>query len=117
MAFGARSRGARVVIFNRNFGKNLTQLSLEPSLCCTKPLHFCKERAKALAEAVSGEALPYECLHDFRPEQGMILANASAVGMEPNIHQTPVPKVFISFLQSNDHFSKKFKSVTIVRLS
>ncbi|KAK4418197.1 Bifunctional 3-dehydroquinate dehydratase/shikimate dehydrogenase, chloroplastic [Sesamum alatum] len=70
IAFGARSRGARVVIFNRNF-----------------------ERAKALAMAVSGEALPYESLNDFRAEKGMILANASAVGMEPNTDQTPVSKV------------------------
>lgn len=43
--------------------------------------------------AVSGEALPYECLNRFRPEKGMILANASAMGMEPNIDQTPVSKV------------------------
>ncbi|KAK6141309.1 hypothetical protein DH2020_024945 [Rehmannia glutinosa] len=69
IAFGARSRGARVVIFNRNF-----------------------ERTKALAIAVSGEALPYESLNGFRPETGMILANASAVGMEPNVDQTPVSK-------------------------
>ncbi|KAH6821802.1 hypothetical protein C2S53_016814 [Perilla frutescens var. hirtella] len=69
MAFGAKSRGARVVIFNRNF-----------------------VRAKALAEAVSGEALPYECLNEFGPEKGMILANSSAVGMEPNTDQTPVCK-------------------------
>ncbi|XP_051141955.1 bifunctional 3-dehydroquinate dehydratase/shikimate dehydrogenase, chloroplastic-like isoform X2 [Andrographis paniculata] len=69
IAFGAWSRGARVVIFNRNF-----------------------ERAKALAAAVSGEALPYESLNDFRPENGMILANASAVGMEPKADRTPVSK-------------------------
>ncbi|CAK9175890.1 unnamed protein product [Ilex paraguariensis] len=69
MAFGAKNRGARVVIFNRNF-----------------------ERAKALAQAVSGEALPYECLDKFCPENGMILANASAVGMQPNTNQTPVSK-------------------------
>lgn len=43
--------------------------------------------------AVSGEALPYESLNDFRAEKGMILANASAVGMEPNTDQTPVSKV------------------------
>ncbi|KAK9984047.1 hypothetical protein SO802_033572 [Lithocarpus litseifolius] len=69
LAFGAKSRGAQVVIFNRNY-----------------------ERAKVLADAVSGEALPYECLKRFCPQEGMILANASAVGMEPNTDQTPVSK-------------------------
>ncbi|KAM3231479.1 bifunctional 3-dehydroquinate dehydratase/shikimate dehydrogenase, chloroplastic isoform X1 [Capsicum chacoense] len=69
IAFGAKSRGARVVIFNRKY-----------------------ERAKALAAAVSGEALPYEHLNDFCPEMGMILANASAVGMQPKSDQTPVSK-------------------------
>ncbi|KAL3849807.1 hypothetical protein ACJIZ3_011689 [Penstemon smallii] len=70
IAFGARNRGARVVIFNRNF-----------------------ERAKALAIAVSGEALPYEHLNEFQPEKGMILANSSSVGMEPNTDQSPVSKL------------------------
>nr|POE78945.1 bifunctional 3-dehydroquinate dehydratase/shikimate dehydrogenase, chloroplastic [Quercus suber] len=50
-------------------------------LVCQKKIR--KERAKALAGAVSGEALLYE---------GTILANASAVGMEPNTDQTPVSK-------------------------
>lgn len=54
---------------------------------------FCKERAKSLAHAVSGKALPYESLEKFRAEKVMILANASAVGMEPNSDQTPVSKV------------------------
>uniref|UniRef100_A0A6N2M9I9 shikimate dehydrogenase (NADP(+)) n=1 Tax=Salix viminalis TaxID=40686 RepID=A0A6N2M9I9_SALVM len=69
LAFGAKSRGARVIIFNRDY-----------------------ERARALAKAVSGEALPYESLDRFRPENGMILANASAIGMEPNSDQSPVSK-------------------------
>ncbi|CAK7348231.1 unnamed protein product [Dovyalis caffra] len=69
LAFGAKSRGARVIIFNRNF-----------------------DRAKALAKAVSGEALPYESLDRFRPDNQMILANASAIGMEPNSDQSPVSK-------------------------
>lgn len=69
LAFGAKHRGAQVVIFNRNF-----------------------ERAKALAQAVSGEALPFECLEKFCPKNGMILANASAIGMQPNTNQTPVSK-------------------------
>ncbi|KAK9280767.1 hypothetical protein L1049_003655 [Liquidambar formosana] len=69
LAFGAKSRGAQVVIFNRHY-----------------------ERAKALAVAVSGEALPYECLSSFCPQNGMILANSSAVGMEPNSDQSPISK-------------------------
>ncbi|KAF9669378.1 hypothetical protein SADUNF_Sadunf14G0101400 [Salix dunnii] len=70
LAFGAKSRGARVIIFNRDY----------------------EERARALAKAVSGEALPYESLDKFRPENGMILANASAIGMEPNPDRSPVSK-------------------------
>ncbi|KAL6013007.1 hypothetical protein ACLOJK_003497 [Asimina triloba] len=69
LAFGAKSRGARIVIFNRNY-----------------------ERAKALAQAVGGEARPFEEKDSFCPEKGMILANASAVGMQPRTDQTPVAK-------------------------
>ncbi|KAK3041436.1 hypothetical protein RJ639_000413 [Escallonia herrerae] len=76
LAFGAKNRGARVT---RQFFRALTMI-------------FSKERAKALAEAVSGEALPIEHLDKFCPENGMILANASAVGMQPNTSQTPVSK-------------------------
>ncbi|KVI12521.1 Aldolase-type TIM barrel [Cynara cardunculus var. scolymus] len=61
LAFGAKSKGARVVIFNRNFG-----------------------RGESLAQAVSGEALPIDHLDAFCPENGMILANCSAIGMEPD---------------------------------
>ncbi|XP_076899470.1 bifunctional 3-dehydroquinate dehydratase/shikimate dehydrogenase, chloroplastic-like [Bidens hawaiensis] len=69
LAFGAKSKGAHVVIFNRNF-----------------------ERAQSLARAVSGEALPIEQLDTFCPQNGMILANCSAIGMEPDVHLTPVSK-------------------------
>ncbi|PIA61684.1 hypothetical protein AQUCO_00300901v1 [Aquilegia coerulea] len=69
LAFGAKTRGARVFIFNRTYG-----------------------RAKALALAVSGEALPYEEINNFCPEKGMILANATSVGMQPHSDQTPVAK-------------------------
>ncbi|KAE8681608.1 hypothetical protein F3Y22_tig00111311pilonHSYRG00081 [Hibiscus syriacus] len=74
MAFGAKYKGARIVIFNRNY-----------------------ERAKALADAVSGEALPYETLEKFRPETGAILANYSAIGMEPNSDQSPVSKALRAY--------------------
>uniref|UniRef100_A0A803NQE1 Shikimate dehydrogenase n=1 Tax=Cannabis sativa TaxID=3483 RepID=A0A803NQE1_CANSA len=69
LAFGAKDRGARVVIFNRNY-----------------------ERAKALALAVSGEALPSEVLDSFCPEKGMIFANASSIGMEPYTNESPISK-------------------------
>ncbi|XP_027367994.1 bifunctional 3-dehydroquinate dehydratase/shikimate dehydrogenase, chloroplastic-like [Abrus precatorius] len=69
LAYGAKSKGARVVIFNRNY-----------------------ERARALAHAMSGEALPYEYLDTFSPESRMILANASSVGMEPNSNESPIIK-------------------------
>ncbi|PPD78760.1 hypothetical protein GOBAR_DD24301 [Gossypium barbadense] len=47
LAFGAKYKGARIVIFNRDY-----------------------KRAKALADEVSGEALLYEALEMFRPETG-----------------------------------------------
>jgi 3-dehydroquinate dehydratase/shikimate dehydrogenase len=70
LAFGARERGARVVIANRNFG-----------------------RAKELADAVGGEAIQLEKLSEFRPETGMVLANSTSIGMQPDINQSPLPKV------------------------
>nr|GFD06389.1 bifunctional 3-dehydroquinate dehydratase/shikimate dehydrogenase, chloroplastic-like [Tanacetum cinerariifolium] len=38
-------------------------------------------------------ALPIEQLDTHCPKNGMILANCSAIGMEPDIHLTPVSKV------------------------
>ncbi|KAL4341047.1 hypothetical protein GQ457_08G013650 [Hibiscus cannabinus] len=64
LAFGAKSRGARIVIFDIDF-----------------------ERAKSLASAVSGEALAFEQVINFRPEKGAILANATPLGMHPNTDQ------------------------------
>ncbi|KAK4337764.1 hypothetical protein RND71_042251 [Anisodus tanguticus] len=69
LAFGAKSRGARIVIFDIDF-----------------------DRAKALAVAVSGEALPFENLASFQPEKGAILANATPIGMHPNKDRIPVPE-------------------------
>nr|XP_007147104.1 hypothetical protein PHAVU_006G096400g [Phaseolus vulgaris]ESW19098.1 hypothetical protein PHAVU_006G096400g [Phaseolus vulgaris] len=67
LAFGAKSRGARLVIFDIDF-----------------------DRAKSLACAVSGEAQPYKELVNFQPEKGAILANATPVGMHPNTDRIPV---------------------------
>nr|KAJ0186439.1 hypothetical protein LSAT_V11C900484080 [Lactuca sativa] len=61
LEFGAKSKGARVLIFNRNF-----------------------ERAESLPQAVSGETLTIEQLDAYCPKIGMILANCSAIGMEPD---------------------------------
>ncbi|XP_049402413.1 bifunctional 3-dehydroquinate dehydratase/shikimate dehydrogenase, chloroplastic-like [Solanum stenotomum] len=69
LAFGAKSRGARIVIFDIDF-----------------------DRAKALAAAVCGEALPYEKLASFQPEKGAILANATPIGMHPNKDRIPLPE-------------------------
>ncbi|CAI9102369.1 OLC1v1000632C3 [Oldenlandia corymbosa var. corymbosa] len=70
LAFGAKSRGARVVIFDIDY-----------------------DRAKSLANAVSGEALPFGDLVSFQPEHGAILANATPLGMHPNTQRIPVAEV------------------------
>ncbi|GLT87403.1 hypothetical protein SLE2022_054890 [Rubroshorea leprosula] len=67
LAFGAKNRGARIVIFDVD-----------------------DERATSLATAVSGEAGRYEELVNFQPEKGAILANATPVGMHPNTDRIPV---------------------------
>jgi 3-dehydroquinate dehydratase/shikimate dehydrogenase len=69
LAYGAKEKGARVVIANRTY-----------------------ERARELAETVGGEALSLGELCNFQPENGMILANTTSIGMQPKIDDTPVPK-------------------------
>ena len=51
------------------------------------------EKAVSLANAIGGQALRLADLETFRPEDGMILANATSLGMQPNIDGTPIPKV------------------------
>ncbi|XP_031270968.1 bifunctional 3-dehydroquinate dehydratase/shikimate dehydrogenase, chloroplastic-like isoform X1 [Pistacia vera] len=67
LAFGAKSRGARIVIFDIDF-----------------------DRAKSLASAVLGEARLLKDIANFRPEKGAILANATPLGMHPNTDRIPV---------------------------
>ncbi|XP_020589422.1 bifunctional 3-dehydroquinate dehydratase/shikimate dehydrogenase, chloroplastic isoform X5 [Phalaenopsis equestris] len=69
LAYGAREKGARVVIANRTY-----------------------ERARELANFVGGQAISLADLENFHPEEGMILANTTSVGMYPNIHDTPLSK-------------------------
>ncbi|KAL2345741.1 hypothetical protein Fmac_007026 [Flemingia macrophylla] len=69
LAYGAAQKGARVVVANRTL-----------------------DRAKELADKVGGKALTLNELENFHPEERMVLANTTSVGMKPNIDQTPVPK-------------------------
>ncbi|KAL8231857.1 hypothetical protein R6Q57_001635 [Mikania cordata] len=67
LSFGAKTRGARVIVFDIDY-----------------------DRAKSLALAVSGDALPFEELNNFQPEKGAVLANATPIGMHPNKNRIPV---------------------------
>ncbi|KAL7080985.1 hypothetical protein ACP275_14G012100 [Erythranthe tilingii] len=69
LAYGAKEKGARVVIANRTY-----------------------ERAKELTDIIGGQALSLADLESFHPESGMILANTTSIGMQPKIEETPVPK-------------------------
>ncbi|KAJ0975637.1 hypothetical protein J5N97_017602 [Dioscorea zingiberensis] len=69
LAYGAKAKGARVVIANRTYAG-----------------------AKALAESVGCDALLFTELESFNPEKGMVLANTTSVGMQPNVHDTPIAK-------------------------
>ncbi|VVA96184.1 unnamed protein product [Arabis nemorensis] len=69
LAFGAKEKGAKVVIANRTY-----------------------ERAQELAEAIGGRALSLTDLDDFHPEDGMVLANTTSMGMQPNVEETPISK-------------------------
>jgi 3-dehydroquinate dehydratase / shikimate dehydrogenase len=51
------------------------------------------ERAVSLANSVGGQALRLADLATFHPEEGMILANATSLGMYPNVDGTPISKV------------------------
>ncbi|XP_078168588.1 bifunctional 3-dehydroquinate dehydratase/shikimate dehydrogenase, chloroplastic-like [Carex rostrata] len=74
VAYGAKEKGARVVVANRTY-----------------------ERAVNLANSVGGQALRLAELATFHPEEGMILANATSLGMYPNVDGTPIPKEALTF--------------------
>lgn len=73
LAYGAKAKGAKVVIANRTY-----------------------ERAKELADLVGGDALSLIELESFRPENGMILANTTSIGMQPKVEETPLVKHALS---------------------
>ncbi|KAI8566121.1 hypothetical protein RHMOL_Rhmol02G0015100 [Rhododendron molle] len=73
LAYGAKEKGARVVIANRTY-----------------------DRAKEIADTIGGDALSLADLNDFHPEDGMILANTTSIGMHPKVDETPVSKRALS---------------------
>nr|ABN08157.1 3-dehydroquinate dehydratase, putative [Medicago truncatula] len=73
LAFGAKTRGARIVIFDIDFDKS-----------------------RSLACAVFGEVQSYKNLVNFQPVKGAILANATPIGMHPDTDRIPVAEVLQS---------------------
>ncbi|KAM6541038.1 hypothetical protein CsatB_005485 [Cannabis sativa] len=79
----AKSIGAVNTIVRRPSDGKLIGYNTDSEACIT-----------AIEDAlrVSGEALPSEVLDSFCPEKGMIFANASSIGMEPYINESPISK-------------------------
>lgn len=72
-------------------------------------------KAKELAGKVGGEAITLCELENFHPEEGMILANCTPVGMKPNIDVTPIRKVnlelplhFLLILMAKVHIHQQY---------
>ncbi|XP_059439089.1 bifunctional 3-dehydroquinate dehydratase/shikimate dehydrogenase, chloroplastic-like [Corylus avellana] len=82
LAYGAAQKGARVVVANRTF-----------------------ERAKELADKVGGQAMTLAEVDNFHPEEGMVLANTTSVGMKPKIDEAPISK------QSLKHYCLVFDAI------
>ncbi|CAD5322254.1 unnamed protein product [Arabidopsis thaliana] len=88
LAYGAKEKGAKVVIANRTY-----------------------ERALELAEAIGGKALSLTDLDNFHPEDGMVLANTTSMGMQPNVEETPISKDALK------HYSLVFDAVYTPRIT
>ncbi|KAK6803546.1 hypothetical protein RDI58_001330 [Solanum bulbocastanum] len=82
IAYGAKEKGARVVIANRTY-----------------------ERARELAIVVGADALSLDELSNFHPENDMILANTTSIGMQPKVDDTPISK------EALKHYSLVFDAV------
>ncbi|KAI4303534.1 hypothetical protein MLD38_039148 [Melastoma candidum] len=73
LAYGGYEKGARVVVANGSFDKEQEH-----------------------ASKVGGKAITLAELEEFHPEEGMILAKTTSVGMKPNTDQTPLAKMQIA---------------------
>lgn len=51
------------------------------------------DRARELADLIGGDAITLADLDNYHPEDGMILANTTPIGMQPNVDETPISKV------------------------
>lgn len=54
-----------------------------------------EDRARELAETIGADAISLADLENYHPEDGMILANTTAIGMQPKVDETPIPKVVV----------------------
>ncbi|XP_027367590.1 bifunctional 3-dehydroquinate dehydratase/shikimate dehydrogenase, chloroplastic-like [Abrus precatorius] len=88
LAYGGKEKGARIVVANRTYAK-----------------------AKELASKVGGEAITLSELENFHPEEGMILANTTSVGMKPKIDETPIQK------EALKHYSLVFDAIYTPKLT
>lgn len=51
------------------------------------------DRARELADVIGGDALALTDLDNYHPEDDMILANTTSIGMQPKVDETPISKV------------------------
>lgn len=58
---------------------------------------------------IGGEALALADLDNYHPEDGMILANTTSIGMQPKVDETPISKVwaflYAAFLYQSGYYN------------
>lgn len=73
------------------------------------------DRARELAEIVGADAITLADLNNFRPEDGMILANTTSIGMQPKVDETPISKVCMCTV-SFSYFGRSDSSMQVYEL-
>lgn len=69
LAFGAKARGAHVIVANRTLS-----------------------RAQAVADQIGGQAITLAELDELKATPGFVLANTSAAGMQPHVNESAISK-------------------------